>query len=238
MRGFTTVRDLGGPSFPLKQAIDEGLAPGPRILSVGRDDHDHRRPWRPAASVRSAEEPGRTAELYGADGRIQHRRQRGRSAAARARAASFRRITDQARRRRGRILAAHHPRHADLQRAGVARGRRGRRRPEYLCRRARLPAGSDRAGARRRGPVHRTRPSNGRADSEAHGRQGRLAQHPALPQRRGHGRARRPKPKSMRTRCSRARGRSTRWRRSTRSRPRSARTSSFRASWPQARDGC
>ena len=35
MRGFTTVRDLGGPSFPLKQAIDEGLAPGPRIYPSG-----------------------------------------------------------------------------------------------------------------------------------------------------------------------------------------------------------
>ncbi len=27
MRGFTTVRDLGGPAFGLKQAIDEGLSP-------------------------------------------------------------------------------------------------------------------------------------------------------------------------------------------------------------------
>jgi imidazolonepropionase-like amidohydrolase len=35
MRGFTTVRDLGGPSFPLKQAIDEGLVPGPRIYPCG-----------------------------------------------------------------------------------------------------------------------------------------------------------------------------------------------------------
>jgi imidazolonepropionase-like amidohydrolase len=35
MRGFTTVRDLGGPSFALKQAIDEGLAPGPRIYPCG-----------------------------------------------------------------------------------------------------------------------------------------------------------------------------------------------------------
>jgi imidazolonepropionase-like amidohydrolase len=35
MRGFTTVRDLGGPSFPLKQAIDEGLASGPRIYPSG-----------------------------------------------------------------------------------------------------------------------------------------------------------------------------------------------------------
>ncbi len=35
MRGFTTVRDLGGPSFDLKRAIDEGLLPGPRIYPSG-----------------------------------------------------------------------------------------------------------------------------------------------------------------------------------------------------------
>jgi imidazolonepropionase-like amidohydrolase len=35
MRGFTTVRDLGGPSFGLKRAIDEGLVPGPRIYPSG-----------------------------------------------------------------------------------------------------------------------------------------------------------------------------------------------------------
>jgi imidazolonepropionase-like amidohydrolase len=35
MRGFTTVRDLGGPSFALKQAIDEGLVTGPRIYPSG-----------------------------------------------------------------------------------------------------------------------------------------------------------------------------------------------------------
>jgi imidazolonepropionase-like amidohydrolase len=35
MRGFTTVRDLGGPSFALKQAIDDGLAIGPRIYPSG-----------------------------------------------------------------------------------------------------------------------------------------------------------------------------------------------------------
>ena len=35
MRGFTTVRDLGGPSFGLKQAIDEGLIAGPRIFPSG-----------------------------------------------------------------------------------------------------------------------------------------------------------------------------------------------------------
>ena len=35
MRGFTSVRDLGGPSFGLKRAIDEGLVPGPRIYPSG-----------------------------------------------------------------------------------------------------------------------------------------------------------------------------------------------------------
>jgi imidazolonepropionase-like amidohydrolase len=35
MRGFTTVRDVGGPVFGLKRAIDEGLVEGPRIYPSG-----------------------------------------------------------------------------------------------------------------------------------------------------------------------------------------------------------
>lgn len=35
MRGFTTVRDVGGPAFGLKQAIDEGIIEGPRIYPSG-----------------------------------------------------------------------------------------------------------------------------------------------------------------------------------------------------------
>jgi imidazolonepropionase-like amidohydrolase len=35
MRGFTTVRDLGGPSFALKRAIDEDIVVGPRIFPSG-----------------------------------------------------------------------------------------------------------------------------------------------------------------------------------------------------------
>ncbi|HEY1140437.1 MAG TPA: amidohydrolase family protein [Lysobacter sp.] len=34
-RGFTTVRDVGGASFGLKRAIDEGWLPGPRIYPSG-----------------------------------------------------------------------------------------------------------------------------------------------------------------------------------------------------------
>ncbi|MES2414196.1 MAG: amidohydrolase family protein [Pseudomonadota bacterium] len=35
MRGFTTVRDVGGPTFGLKQAIDAGGIPGPRVYPSG-----------------------------------------------------------------------------------------------------------------------------------------------------------------------------------------------------------
>ena len=35
LRGFTTVRDVGGPVFSLKRAIDEGLVAGPRIYPSG-----------------------------------------------------------------------------------------------------------------------------------------------------------------------------------------------------------
>ena len=35
MRGFTSVRDLAGPVFSVKQAIDEGLVKGPRIWPSG-----------------------------------------------------------------------------------------------------------------------------------------------------------------------------------------------------------
>jgi imidazolonepropionase-like amidohydrolase len=35
MRGYTSVRDLGGPALGLKQAIDAGLAVGPRIWPSG-----------------------------------------------------------------------------------------------------------------------------------------------------------------------------------------------------------
>jgi imidazolonepropionase-like amidohydrolase len=35
MRGFTSVRDCGGPVFGIKQAIDEGVIPGPRIWPSG-----------------------------------------------------------------------------------------------------------------------------------------------------------------------------------------------------------
>lgn len=35
LRGFTTVRDVGGPSFGLKAAVDRGAVAGPRIFPAG-----------------------------------------------------------------------------------------------------------------------------------------------------------------------------------------------------------
>ena len=35
LRGFTSIRDVGGPSFGLKRGIDAGLVPGPRIWPSG-----------------------------------------------------------------------------------------------------------------------------------------------------------------------------------------------------------
>ena len=36
LRGFTTIRDLGGPSYGIAQAIDAGEVPGPRIFPSGQ----------------------------------------------------------------------------------------------------------------------------------------------------------------------------------------------------------
>lgn len=46
LRGFTTVRDVGGAVWGLKAAIDAGHAEGPAHLAVRRHDHRHQRAWR------------------------------------------------------------------------------------------------------------------------------------------------------------------------------------------------
>ena len=51
MRGFTTVRDVGGPVFGLKAAIDAGVVPGPRcfpsgaLISQTGGHNDHSAPY-------------------------------------------------------------------------------------------------------------------------------------------------------------------------------------------------
>ena len=54
LRGFTSVRDMGGPVFGLKKGIDAGLVAGPRIWPSRRDDLANRRAWRLPAADRHA----------------------------------------------------------------------------------------------------------------------------------------------------------------------------------------
>jgi imidazolonepropionase-like amidohydrolase len=69
MRGFTTVRDMGGPSFGLKRAIDEGVLPGPRIypsgalITVTSGHGDFRASWEVPRKVGT---PASRAEQVGA----------------------------------------------------------------------------------------------------------------------------------------------------------------------------
>ncbi len=54
MRGFTSVRDLGGPVFGLKRAIDVGLVAGPRIWPSGAFISQSGGAWRLSPADRSA----------------------------------------------------------------------------------------------------------------------------------------------------------------------------------------
>ena len=77
MRGFTTVRDVGGPSFALKRAIDEGHVMGPRFFpsgamisqTSGHGDYRmiHELPRAPNKPLSHAEEIGVSAIADGED---------------------------------------------------------------------------------------------------------------------------------------------------------------------------
>jgi imidazolonepropionase-like amidohydrolase len=61
LRGFTTVRDVGGPAFGLKSAIDEGVVAGPRIypsgavITVTSGHGDFRQPFEVPRAMGSAQ---------------------------------------------------------------------------------------------------------------------------------------------------------------------------------------
>jgi imidazolonepropionase-like amidohydrolase len=69
MRGFTSVRDMGGGSFGLKRAIDEGVVPGPRIypsgamISVTSGHGDFRQAWEVPRAIGAPDSRG---EMVGA----------------------------------------------------------------------------------------------------------------------------------------------------------------------------
>ena len=132
MRGFTTIRDMGGPTFGLKRAIDEGLLPGPRIypsgavITITSGHGDFRQ-------LTDLPRTARHAVAGRADWRAADRRQSGRGPAPRARATHARRIADQAHRRRRRRLAVQPARCRDLYRGRAARRRGSGRELGDLC---------------------------------------------------------------------------------------------------------
>lgn len=85
LRGFTTVRDCGGPVFGLRQAIDSGLVPGPRIYPSGAiisqtgGHGDFRLPFEfpadPCAGLHRIEQHGITRIADGVDAVLQAARE-------------------------------------------------------------------------------------------------------------------------------------------------------------------
>ncbi len=68
-RGFTTVRDVGGAPFSLAEAIEQGLAPAPRLVVCGKalsktGGHADLRPRH------DTHDPNRNARNFGALGRV------------------------------------------------------------------------------------------------------------------------------------------------------------------------
>ena len=167
MRGFTSVRDMAGPTFALKRAIDEGVVEGPRIWPSGAmisqtgGHGDFRLPYEVPSSPNA---PLSRIEAIGAGS---HRR-RGRSRAdASSRTADAGRKPAQARRRRRRVVELRSDRHQPIHRGRVPRrgGRGGKL--GHLCRCARLYAPCDQDRDPRRRALHRARAADGRGDRAA-----------------------------------------------------------------------
>jgi len=72
MRGFTTVRDPGGPVFGLKRATDEGVVLGLRIYPSGAFIFANLRTWRLPLLLRSPAHAGRPAQPLRDCGRCSH----------------------------------------------------------------------------------------------------------------------------------------------------------------------
>ncbi len=150
MRGFTTVRDLGGPSFRAQAGDRRGPCAGAAHLSVRRDDHHDRRPWRSASAARTCRAaPG---------GPVSHMEETGGAMIADSADEVRLRVREQLLQGASQIKlvgggGVSSPRTTldmtTFSEPGVARRRRGRARPEHLRRGARLSARRHPAGDRR-----------------------------------------------------------------------------------------
>ena len=187
MRGFTTVRDCGGPAFGLKRAIDEGVVPGPRIYPVRRDDHADRRATATSGSrTRCPRDPCCGARAHRAD--------RGRRRSPTAVSEVLRAVREQLMlgaiqiklMAGGGVASPYDPLDVtQYTEAEMRAGGRGGRELGHLRHGACLHAARDPAGHPGRGALHRARPPPRRGDGRADRRAGHLVVPAALSRRRG-----------------------------------------------------
>jgi hypothetical protein len=184
LRGFTTVRDLGGPVFPFKQAIDDGIVVGPRIYPSGpmittTGGHGDLRslsdlPRIPGGPLSAVERTGGAA-IADNIGEVQLRvREQLLQGASQLKLVAG-----------GGVSSPRSPLDMTTFSEAELRAAVDVARDWNLCRRPRLRAAHDQARHRSRRRLYRARPSDGRGGRAADGREGRLAQHPAFPQRGG-----------------------------------------------------
>jgi Amidohydrolase family len=184
MRGFTTVRDMGGPAFGLKRAIDEGIVAGPRIYPSGAmitqtfGHGDFRQlseiPRAAGAPLSHAEQMGGSAIADGVDEVLRRVREQLMLGAIQIKLTAG-----------GGVASPHSPidvsafTEEELHAAVMAAESWG------TCCCVRLHTARNPGGDCCRRQSHRAWPSDGRDDRQADGRQGHLVKHPAIPQRRG-----------------------------------------------------
>ena len=228
MRGFTTVRDLGGPSFALKQAIDDGLVPGPRIYPCGAmitttGGHGDLRPLSdlprsPGGPPSFMEQTRRRTMIADSADEVRLRaREQLLQGASQIKLVGGGGVSS--------------PRTAldmmTFSEPEFARGSEAAARSEHLCRRARLPARRDPAGDCCRSQCIEHGHLMDEADRQADGGEGRLVEHSTVRRGRRHRSSERSKPdKSAPGHCWHE-AQPTRWPKPTNSRLLSARICCF-----------
>ncbi len=165
LRGFTSVRDVGGPSFGVKRAIGEGIIAGPRIYPSGAlisqtSGHgDFRQlfelPRISTTSLSRGERLGVGAIADGVDEVMRATREQLMQGASQIKMMAG-----------GGIASPYDPidatQYSQEENRGGSRCRRGL---GHLCRRSRLYPSCHPALHRRRGGVHRSRATDGRSNS-------------------------------------------------------------------------
>lgn len=180
MRGFTSVRDVGGPIFGLKRAIDEGVVPGPRVWPSGAvisqtgGHGDYRAPYEiPSAAnapLHHSEQIGAAAIADSPDEVRKRARELLMLGASQLKLAAG-----------GGVSSNYDP--LDVSQYTEAEIRAAVEAAENWGTRPRLHAARDPDGNQGRRQVYRARATGQRAERQTDGREGNLVEPAAVPRR-------------------------------------------------------